>query len=305
MDLMSSPVNLSVPMAFILDALEEQIAVIERHGLISYVNRAWIKFGVSNGVAPNMNWIGSNYMNVFGTESVRRDVNAIFVEDGMRGVLDGKSPVFSFEYPCHSETEKRWFVMRIAMLDLPHQDFFVVSHHNITLLKLVEEQLEYVSQHDALTGLSNRQHLEIFLQSEWQRAKRQKTPLGLIMADIDHFKAFNDRHGHLAGDRCLQRVGALLKGVARRPADLAARFGGEEFVLVLGNTDLDQTAEIAEAVREKVLALDLQCDGQRLTVSLGSISVIPSDGLPTDLIKRADEALYSAKKGGRNRVELG
>ena len=301
----SSGVHAAIPLAAVLDSLEEQIAVIERSGVIRYVNQSWIQFGVSNGISPNVEWIGSDYLAAVRSETARFDADARLVEEGMRNVLEGKTPTFSFEYPCHSENERRWFVMRIAVLEVPHQDLFVVSHHNITPLKLVEEQLEHVSRHDALTGLANRRHLETFLQNEWQRGMRQRTPLGLIMADLDHFKSFNDRHGHLAGDRCLQRVGKLLMSLARRPGDLAARYGGEEFVLVLGDTNQAQAIEIAEAIRERTLDLDLQCDGKRLTVSLGVVSLVPSSGLPEALIKLADEALYRAKQAGRNRVESG
>ena len=135
---------------------------------------------------------------------------------------------------------------------------------------------------------------------------RQRTPLGLIMADIDHFKDYNDHHGHLAGDSCLQRVAAVLQSFARRPGDLVARFGGEEFILVLANTNLDQTAEIAEAIRKKVMALGISCGGQKaLSISLGAVSAVPSNGLPQSLVKQADDALYRAKLGGRNRVERG
>ena len=158
--------HLSVPIAAVLDALEEQVAVIGKLGLIHHVNRSWVRFGQSNGMASDTKWIGMNYMSVFGNESVLHDLDDRRAESGIQNVLEGKGPLFSFEYPCHSIDEKRWFVMRIAALEPPYQDMFVVSHHNITLLKLAEEQLEYVSQYDSLTGLSNRIHLEAVLQHE-------------------------------------------------------------------------------------------------------------------------------------------
>lgn len=289
--------------AAVLDALQEQIAVMDRRGFIRYVNRAWIAFGCENGASLRQDWSDASYMSVFLTDAARGDVYAVGAEKGMRDVLQGITSAFTFEYPCHGPNEKRWFVMRVAALAPPNEHLLVVSHHDITPQKLAEQWLENLSRHDALTGLPNRRHMDLFLLEEWKRCMRLQLPLAVVMADIDHFKDYNDHLGHLAGDQCLRRVGGVLHTFARRPGDLVARFGGEEFVMILGNTSLDQAAAIAEEVRGKVLGLNIRHgSGRRLSVSLGVAATVPVGEQAEGLLRSADEALYHAKAGGRNRV---
>ena len=112
--------------------------------------------------------------------------------------------------------------------------------------------LQYLSAIDGLTQIANRRSLDRSLAIEWQRARRKREPVGFIMADIDHFKMFNDTYGHQAGDECLRIVASLIKDHARRPGDLAARYGGEEFALVLINSTAEQAGIIAEQMRKKL-----------------------------------------------------
>ena len=171
------------------------------------------------------------------------------------------------------------------------------------------EQMEAMAQTDGLTGLANRRRFDEMLNREYRRAAREGTALGLVLVDADRFKLFNDRYGHAAGDDCLRQVAVAVAGAARRPGDLAARYGGEEFVLLLPNTDLAGAAEVAERLRQDILAAGLVHAGNPplgvMTVSLGVASVAPADNAAVDtdaLLRSADAALYAAKAGGRNRV---
>ena len=160
---------------------------------------------------------------------------------------------------------------------------------------------------DGLTGIHNRRALMEQLPRELRRCARQNKPLSVLMADIDHFKAYNDAHGHAAGDKCLQAVAQAIKESIRRPGDFCARYGGEEFVVLLPETGLEAAVSIAETIRAHVemMGMPHQDPPRFVTVSLG---VALSDGKQTDsqetALQEADKALYKAKTGGRNRVEV-
>lgn len=290
--------------SLVLDSLEEQIAVIDGAGKINYVNRAWKSFGTENGMAPGSCGVGSNYLKVCNTSGNRGDSLAGEAAQGLREVLGGERDSFYFEYPCHSPVEKRWFLMRVAPLQGGSTGLFVVSHHNITERKLAEERAEYLALHDPLTGLANRRRFNRFLDSEWRRNARNHSPLSFIMLDLDHFKDYNDELGHLAGDECLVKVAEVLSAHSGRPGDLAVRYGGEEFVLILGDTGLKESVQVAEAVRKELYALDMRYRGTvRLTVSAGVATIVPTNQQTTlTLIQEADHALYRAKQLGRNQV---
>lgn len=159
--------------------------------------------------------------------------------------------------------------------------------------------LEWRASHDPLTGLWNRQRLETELDEELERSARYNTPCSLIMLDADHFKAVNDAHGHDAGDRVLVRLGRVLASEVRGP-DRVARWGGEEFMVLLPQTDLAAAAGTAERLRARVAGSDAG-DGLGITASLGVASCRDPDQRSA-LLKRLDDALYRAKEEGRNRV---
>lgn len=175
----------------------------------------------------------------------------------------------------------------------------------ITNLRL-RDSLRRSSIIDALTGLFNRRYLDETLVREFARAERADQPIGVIMLDIDHFKVFNDAYGHDAGDNVLKVLGPLLKH-ACRASDIACRFGGEEFIVILPQADLEATLERAEAIRAEAKKLRLTYGGAELpsvTVSLG-VAVFPDHGIhPDQVVRAADNALYRAKKAGRDRVEV-
>ena len=178
-----------------------------------------------------------------------------------------------------------------------------------TQLKIQEQMrlIEGLSFADTLTGIPNRRCFDSRLAIEWGRAIREKAPLALLMIDVDRFKAFNDSYGHQQGDEALKVVAATIRSELKRQTDLAARWGGEEFVALLPNTFIDNALFIAEHIREavsKALIYSL-VDGAPLgvTVSVGVAVMIPGqDDQTRELVERADKALYVAKDLGRNRV---
>ncbi len=166
-------------------------------------------------------------------------------------------------------------------------------------------KLDQLARLDGLTGIFNRRHFNQQIEYEWQRTRRHKEFLSLMIIDIDHFKQVNDDYGHLFGDQCLIHMGAILKNSVQRPEDIVARYGGEEFVILLPNTNISGAHLIAERVRQSTekLRLDYRNKQVQFTVSIGISSMIPrQDSSTIDLIASADQALYLAKERGRNRV---
>ena len=160
---------------------------------------------------------------------------------------------------------------------------------------------------DGLTGLMNRRTLDDHLLRVWQQAQRDQRTLAVLMVDIDHFKSYNDAHGHQTGDVALRSVAQLLRGFARRPLDIAARYGGDEFVVILYDLPLPPVSEIAERIRQSVQDIASQngeaSSGPGFTVSVGVGIVAPAVGrTPRGALQFADEALYKAKRAGRNCV---
>ncbi|MCK9216956.1 MAG: diguanylate cyclase [Firmicutes bacterium] len=172
-------------------------------------------------------------------------------------------------------------------------------------LRRVNEELEKISAIDGLTSIPNRRCFDETFTKEWGISKREKQPLALIMIDIDKFKIFNDTYGHLTGDECLKIVAKVIKNSLKRPGDFIARFGGEEFVVLLYNTTEEGATIIAEEIRKSIEDLGIENKGidSVITVSLGVAAVIPSkSNEPQDLINLADRAMYKAKELGRNMV---
>lgn len=173
-------------------------------------------------------------------------------------------------------------------------------------LENANRQLEILSTTDALTKLANRRRFNETLELEWARAVRNRQPLGVIIVDIDHFKRYNDHYGHLRGDECLRRVSDVLARCARRATDLACRYGGEEFTIILPDTGAENVAFVAHEVRAAVAGLNephALSEHGIVTVSIGHTAAIPTGSVPPEsLVHAADAALYRAKNGGRNRV---
>ncbi len=173
------------------------------------------------------------------------------------------------------------------------------------LLEEANERLERAASTDALTGIANRRVFDERLEVEWRRCRRNGHPLSVLMIDIDHFKRFNDLHGHIAGDDCLRAVAATLTKTLARAADLVARYGGDEFTAILPETSLEEAVDLADELRATIANLKLETVSQTVgfTVSIGVATEVPAeDRSVEDLIRGADANLYIAKDEGRNLV---
>ena len=168
-------------------------------------------------------------------------------------------------------------------------------------------ELRRLTNSDGLTGLSNRRYLDEYLSAEWRRGAREHTDLAFLMIDVDNFKAYNDNYGHLPGDEVLKRIASTIERCICRAGDLAARFGGEEFAVVLPATSAGGMRLLAEKIRGEIEALriphEYSSSSSHVTVSIGGASIVPAAGVAmTSLIEAADQALYRAKHFGKNRV---
>jgi diguanylate cyclase (GGDEF)-like protein len=205
-------------------------------------------------------------------------------------------------------------VMPLETGDLPRHCVVQISDVSMAVarerkLRELASELESQTLVDGLTGIANRRRFDLHLDDEFRRAKRNASPLSLIMIDVDYFKDYNDNYGHQHGDQCLAQIAGALSSVLNRSRDLVARYGGEEFTVVLPDTNEDGAMQIAEAMRAEIEALNIEhaCSGvaKFVTVSLGVSALIPEHLSKTGtLIHAADRALYQAKRSGRNCVVM-
>jgi len=168
-------------------------------------------------------------------------------------------------------------------------------------------ELEKLTVVDGLTGISNRRHFDDYIDAEWRRAMRSKKPLSILLIDVDNFKQYNDTYGHLAGDDVLRKVAEAIKQCGRRASDVAARFGGEEFVLVLPETPFGELQRLGDRLCAAVEGLNLphvtSSTGKGVTVSVGGATCVPRmSASALALIASADKALYESKRAGKNRA---
>jgi diguanylate cyclase (GGDEF)-like protein len=201
-------------------------------------------------------------------------------------------------------------------LDLGAVDYITKPFHPSIVRKRVRNHLQSVHHRhllenlakiDSLTEIANRRRYNEALENEWRRCARSGAPLSLAIIDVDHFKAYNDRLGHAAGDTVLRSIATTLHGFMRRPGDLAARYGGEEFILLLPQVDANAAQRIGEDIRASVESLRLHHPDSPVspyvTISLGGMTTVPTDGqVDPQFFQQADTALYKAKSAGRNRV---
>jgi len=219
-----------------------------------------------------------------------------------------KIPVIFITGLTSAEDEERGFFLgAVDYITKPFNKSIVKARVN-THIKIVDQMrtIERIGLIDPLTKISNRRGLENRLNAEWGRAYREHQPISIMMMDIDKFKNYNDTYGHQQGDKALREFAQIAVESLLRPVDFPARWGGEEFIILVSDTDIGGAAEVAERVRKNVeSSVILTEDGAetRITVSIGVHSVIPGTELPTtDFIEKADQALYRAKEAGRNRV---
>lgn len=188
---------------------------------------------------------------------------------------------------------------------------FDISERKKTEEKLIvlQKELEALSFKDSLTGVANRRKFDASLDVEWASARRSALPLSIIMLDVDYFKQYNDRYGHIEGDECLKSIAQTLSLAVTRPRDVVARFGGEEFVLILPETDANAARQVAERCQKVIAKLQIPHETSTVdgcvTVSMGVGTFKPSGEMqPKHFIEVVDKLLYTAKKNGRNRIEF-
>ncbi|UFW88762.1 diguanylate cyclase [Bradyrhizobium barranii] len=214
---------------------------------------------------------------------------------------------------AHRQNSEVWLesTMRVTRKENGNVDGVVAISRDITEQKKLETRLETLAIEDSLTGLANRRRFDERLKEEWARAYRDRSSLALLMIDVDHFKAYNDEYGHPAGDACLRVVAKVIAAEMQRAGDLAARYGGEEFAMLLPNTDAAGCARIGErirrAIREAGLVHSTNHASGCVTASLGGAACRPAlertAGVGS-LVEAADQALYAAKQGGRDRLMM-
>ncbi|MDG3006624.1 diguanylate cyclase [Paludisphaera mucosa] len=297
-----------------LDSLLSHMAVLRPDGTIVAVNAAWNAFAAGNGLAESHCGPGANYLDVCDAAEGDCAEQATLTARGIRDVGRGRTPSFQMEYPCHSPTERHWFVVRATRFAVGAEVFVVVTHDDVTQRKVAEQALqeanrllEVLATTDGLTGVANRRRFDRTLALEWERHARSATPLSLLLVDVDHFKKYNDSRGHQEGDHCLREIAGALGESAVRPGDLVARYGGEEFAIVLPETGRPGAMTIAEAVRGRLHLRGLPHGapgaGPLVTLSIGCATMTPGRVDPADaLVERADRALYEAKAAGRDQA---
>ncbi|MCL2197940.1 MAG: diguanylate cyclase [Defluviitaleaceae bacterium] len=219
-------------------------------------------------------------------------------------------PVIFITGLSNSASEIQGFML--GAVDYIHKPFvdIIVKMRIQSQMKIINllRKIKNMSVTDDLTGIGNRRYFNAQLSQEWERAKRQQSPLSFIIMDVDNFKRFNDDHGHLKGDVALVGVADVIRAVITRAGDKAARWGGEEFAVILPDTDLTGASKIAEDIRTSVENYILVLEDEKtakITVSMGLHCIIPQHGGDYSLdsfVADADRALYRAKNSGRNKV---
>ncbi len=199
-------------------------------------------------------------------------------------------------------------VYPIKSLTESNRELATLVEERTQALAAANSKLEALSNSDGLTGIANRRYFDLMLTQEWKRAQRTGEHLALLMVDVDLFKDYNDRYGHVAGDGCLQALAHALELGGRRAGELVARYGGEEFAVLLPNTSGPEAMDAARRIQQAIWSLKLAHAETRpgiVTVSLGAASLVPSrEHTPEDLVRIADAALYRAKAAGRDCVQL-
>jgi len=275
--------------------MAEQIAVLDQNGTILMVNQAWQRFGSENGNCDPVSF-GVNYLDVCRRAAMYGDSaqQARRVLDGLRAVLTGELNHFEEEYPCHSPTERRWFVLTATPLTAGPGGA-VVTHVNATARKLREQEILRQAHQDPLTGLANRRRVDAQGVQMLANARRSGRSAAVISIDLDGFKQVNDTFGHHVGDLVLREVAARL-AAKTRASGLLARLGGDEFIALLPNVDAGDAQE-AVASYLSALSSPLSIEGReiRLGGSIG-LALYPEQGKTfAELLQAADAAMYRVK----------
>ncbi|MBF7073822.1 GGDEF domain-containing protein [Glaciecola sp. MH2013] len=281
-----------------------------------YVGGAWASLVVSGvlGLADSLNWININLDPSY-LVMTSSAIQTLFMALGLAMLFNQQNEQAKAAYNEASLQKRKSMEAKKALLTLKKNTQeeleYAIDERTYELEIAIRElneanhELERKNSIDALTGVANRRFYDKRVVAEARRSRREKTSLAIAMLDIDHFKNVNDTYGHQCGDEALKHFAKVVSSCLKRPSDTVCRYGGEEFVLILPNTDLDGASILVESIRQKVECSPLQCEGHtiNLTVSAGlSCRVIASDEEHSLLHAFADKLLYEAKHSGRNKV---
>ena len=280
-----------------LDSISNGIIEIDQNKRIIYANPSALRFFSM----PAETLLGSYFTRIFQPET--DEISSLIKRAASAGDMGGG----------HIKISVRNRLLDVSVVPSdPSRNTQVIVLEDITLREKAQKdlleannKLEVLARIDGLTNVSNRRHFDELLHQEWGRLKREKGELALLLCDVDYFKDFNDTYGHLDGDQCLKDIAQTISSSLRRPSDTAARYGGDEFVIILPNTTLEGALHLAEDIRNRVFRLPIRHKkslvSDRVTVTIGASSGFPGDTLPEDkFIWLADKALYEAKMKGRN-----
>jgi len=293
----------------VLDTASEGIVVIDSDGDIQFANHSWDETGRVEPWFEYGGWKGINYLKVCDEAGKAGDSFALRAAKGIRKVSRAEQDLYYLEYPCHSPLNQRWFMMRVSQFILSDTQFLVISHRDITEKKLAEQEVSKLTSVDDITGIPNRRVFGEFLDQQWVRAVRMKTPISLARLDIDHFKKINDTYGRTLGDGYLRSLGDILSKSANRPDDICARYGGDEFTILLGGTEKDGARSLMLKLLRNIRALKIPNEQVKakpiLTLSIGLAEIYPNkNNKPEDLLLAANKLLYAAKDAGRDSLAV-
>lgn len=291
----------------ILNTLPDPVFILTRSGLY-----AGIFGGIDKRYYHDSRFLIGKHM----SEVLNADKTAWFLavieqaltQPGLHVVEYGLSWRDVIGLPAGGPSKEIWFEGRVQALDFPvhGEDAVLWVASNITTRHELELQLRWQSATDPLTGLPNRRHMLEVLREYLEVFMRYQTPLSVLLFDVDHFKTINDDFGHDVGDRVLIAIAELCRNELRH-TDVSVRFGGDEFVIMLPHTPAEQAAPLVDRLRQRVANELRQIDGLPCnpTISGGLSELLPSDSDAQQVLKRADAALYGAKRQGRNRIVMG
>jgi diguanylate cyclase (GGDEF)-like protein/PAS domain S-box-containing protein len=288
-----------------MDALAIHICVVDQYGLILAVNQAWRDFGRINGAHADCIYEGINYLQTCEQATGEEAQTAAMVAQGIREVLAGSRSEYELEYPCSTQSENRWFLLKVTRFPDTGPTRAVITHLDITEREHAAARLLHLAYYDVLTSLPNRILFEDRLNQSIIHAGHNNWLVGVLFLDIDRFKLVNDTLGHAAGDKLLQEVSRRLS-LCLRDGDTIGRIGGDEFAIILSNLmhEEDSTLVVQKLMAALERPILLNSIETFVTISVG-IALYPRDGTTTELlIKNADTAMYMAKESGRNNYQF-
>lgn len=286
----------------LLTVMRDGILLVGHDGIIEYANETFCEQFCIDASPDSLTGMTSGQVIAMIAPQYQDSKSAI---ERIRFLVEQNTPCLGEEIPMASG---RTLLRDFIPIELrPGKMARVWHHRDVTALRAAQTKLETLTTLDGLTEVANRRKLDDHFPREVNRCASENLPLSFAMIDVDYFKKFNDRYGHLAGDDCLRRIAKAVQQCAHDPRDLIGRYGGEEFFALLPSADSATAAQIAARMRQKIHDLGIEhLDSgvsPYVTVSVGVVTLMPDPRTSTnDILKTADSALYEAKAQGRNRV---